>query len=71
MPRLFKPVRSHLALIALLASGVLSLGGCVVVSVAATAVDATVAVGSAAVGVAATVVSGTVKAGGAVISAVD
>ncbi len=47
-----------------------ALGGCTVVSVASSAVGATVAVGSAAVGAATTVVSGTVKAGGAVVGAV-
>jgi len=62
MPKLLKPVRSRPALIALLAAGLLSLGGCVVVSVATTAVGATVAVGSAAVGVTTTVVGGVVKA---------
>ena len=68
MSRRLKPVRSRPAIIALLASGLLA--GCTVVSVAVTAVDATVAVGSAAVSVATTVVSGTVKAGGAVVDAV-
>lgn len=43
------------------------LSGCTVVSVATTAVGATVAVGSAAVSVATTVVGGTVKAVGAVV----
>ena len=66
MTRRLKPVGSHAALIALLSA----LGGCTVVSVAATAVDATVAVGSAAVSVATTVVSGTIKAGSAVVDAV-
>ena len=48
----------------------ISLSGCAVVSVAATAVNVGVAVGSAAVGVTTTVVKGAVNVGSAVGSAI-